>query len=191
VSVILVLGFIVSFAAIGSADTTWARLVAWFPLTAPLAMPNRIAMGAATWWDPVIATALTVATIGGLVVLGGRIYTRAILHTGATLSLAEAWRGTPLPSNAKLAVTTGTSKGKEVSAVTQPTTRDARTRFALAVIGVVVGGVVFALAGDFVIGVGVGAALFALLRQGMKVWGRTDDHHAGDPTAPDREPVPR
>ena len=76
VSIILVLGFLVSFAAIGSADTTWAQLVAWFPITAPLAMPNRIAMGAATWWDPVLAALLTVATIAGLVVLGGRVYTR-------------------------------------------------------------------------------------------------------------------
>ena len=100
VSIILVLGFMVSFAAIGSADTTWAQLVAWFPITAPLAMPNRIAMGAATWWDPVFAALLTVATIAGLVVLGGRVYTRAILHTGATLSLGEAWRGAPAPSHA-------------------------------------------------------------------------------------------
>ena len=59
VSIILVLGFMVSFAAIGSADTTWAQLVSWFPITAPLAMPNRIAMGAATWWDPVVAAILT------------------------------------------------------------------------------------------------------------------------------------
>ena len=84
ITIVLVLGFLVSFATIGSVDTTWARLVSWFPLTAPLAMPNRIAMGAATWWDPVVASALTLAAIAGLVVLGGRVYTRAILHTGAT-----------------------------------------------------------------------------------------------------------
>jgi ABC-2 type transport system permease protein len=99
VSIVLVLGYFLSFAAVGSAGTTWAHLVSWFPLTAPLAMPNRIAMGAATWWDPVGAALVTVATIAGLVVLGGRIYTRAILHTGATLSLGEAWRGAPTPSH--------------------------------------------------------------------------------------------
>jgi ABC-2 type transport system permease protein len=97
VTVVLILAFMVSFAAIGSAETTWARLVGWFPLTAPLATPNRIAMGAATWWDPIVAVVLTVATIGGLVVLGGRIYTRALLHTGATLSLADAWREASQP----------------------------------------------------------------------------------------------
>jgi len=191
VSVILFLGFIISFAAIGSADTTWARLVAWVPLTAPLAMPNRIAMGAATWWDPVIATLLTLATIAGLVVLGGRIYTRAILHTGATLSLGEAWRGAPVPSHPLVGVTTRSTKRREVPAVIQPTTREARTQVVLAVIATAVGGVVFALAGDFVIGVGVGAAVFVLARQGMKVWGPKDDHHDGAATGRDREPAHR
>jgi ABC-2 type transport system permease protein len=96
VTVILVLGFMVSFAAIGSADTTWARVVSWFPLTAPLAMPTRIAMGTAAWWEPLLAVSITMAAIAGLIVLGGRVYTRAILHTGATLSLGDAWRGTPV-----------------------------------------------------------------------------------------------
>ena len=39
--------YFVAFAAIGSPDTVWARAVSYFPVTAPLAMPNRIAMGAA------------------------------------------------------------------------------------------------------------------------------------------------
>lgn len=93
VMVLLVGSFMVSFAAIGSADTTWARLVSWFPATAPFTMPNRIAMGAATWWDPVVAAALALGAIAGLVVVGGRIYMGAILHTGPTLKLTQAWRG--------------------------------------------------------------------------------------------------
>ncbi len=95
VTIVLVLGFMATFATVGNAETTWARLVSWFPASAPLAMPNRIALGVATWWDPVVALAITVATIAGLVVIGGRLYTRAILHTGAMLTLGEAWRGAP------------------------------------------------------------------------------------------------
>jgi ABC-2 type transport system permease protein len=56
----------------GSSRTTWAWLVSWFPATAPAAMPNRIAMGVAGWWDPVVALALTLAAIAGLVVVGAR-----------------------------------------------------------------------------------------------------------------------
>lgn len=92
VTIVLVLSFMVSFATFGSIDTTWARLVSWFPVTAPLTMPFRVAMGAATWWDLAIAVALTLATIVGLVALDGRVYTRAILHTGASLTLRDVWR---------------------------------------------------------------------------------------------------
>ena len=192
VSIILVLSFMVSFATFGSVDTTWARLVSWFPLTAPLAMPNRIAMGAATWWDPVIAAVFTLATIWGLVVLGGRVYTRAILHTGATLSLGEAWRGAPLPSHPGVAVTAGSPEArKEVTAMTQPTTREPRTQLVLTVIAIAVAGLVFAFTGDFVIGVGVGAAAFAVARQAVKIRGHKSDHEADTTHKPDREPVNR
>jgi ABC-2 type transport system permease protein len=94
VQVVLLAGYFISFAAIGSPDSTWAKWVSFFPATAPLAMPNRIAMGATAWWEPVIAVTLTVCAIAGLVQFGGRVYTRAVLHTGATLKLRDAWRGT-------------------------------------------------------------------------------------------------
>lgn len=92
VTIVLVLGFMASFATFGNIDTMWARLVSWFPITAPLTMPFRVAMGAATWWDLAVAVTLTLATIVGLVALGGRVYTRAILHTGASLTLRDVWR---------------------------------------------------------------------------------------------------
>jgi ABC-2 type transport system permease protein len=186
VSVVLVLGFMVSFAAIGSADTAWARLVSWFPLTAPLAMPNRIAMGAAAWWDPAVAVILTLGTIAGLVVLGGRVYSHAILHTGATLTLGEAWRGASLPAPSDVVDTTSsTDHRKEVAVVPQSTPRAARSQLVLTVLALAVGGVVFAFTGDFVVGVGVGAAVFALARQAIKVWGRQDDE-VGGPITPRR-----
>ena len=40
---------------------------------------------------------LTLATIIGLVLLAGRIYTNAILHSGPRLSLQDAWRGATAP----------------------------------------------------------------------------------------------
>ena len=68
-------------------------MLSLFPATAPLVMPGRIAMGATSWWEPVVAVGLTVVAIAGLVVLAGRVYTGAILHTGPTLQLRDAWRG--------------------------------------------------------------------------------------------------
>lgn len=94
VQVVLIAGYFASFAAVGRPDSGVAKLASFFPATAPLAMPNRIAMGATAWWEPVLAAALTLAAIVGLVQFGGRVYAGAILHTGPTLKLRDAWRGT-------------------------------------------------------------------------------------------------
>jgi len=75
-------------------DSAWPKLVSLFSATAPFAMSGRIAIGAAAWWEPVIAVALAIAAIAGLVVLAGRVYTGAILHTGPTLKLSDAWSAT-------------------------------------------------------------------------------------------------
>lgn len=92
-TVVLIGAYFVSFATIGSPDAVWAQAASWFPATAPFAMPNRIAMGAAAWWEPWLAVVLTVAAVVALVVLGGRVYRHAILHTGGVLRLTDAWRG--------------------------------------------------------------------------------------------------
>jgi ABC-2 type transport system permease protein len=94
---VLLVCYFASFAAIGSPETGWATFLSYFPATAPMAMPNRIAMGAAAWWEPVVAVAVSVAAIDGLIRLGGRVYSGAVLHSGPTLKLRDAWRRTPGP----------------------------------------------------------------------------------------------
>ena len=94
VTVVLIAGYFVSFAAIGNPSTGWAKAVSFFPATAPLAMPSRIAMGATTWWEPVAAVVVTLVAIAALMQFGGRVYTGGILHSGPTLKLREAWQGT-------------------------------------------------------------------------------------------------
>jgi len=91
VTVVLIVAYFGSFAAIGSPDSPWATLLSFFPPTAPLVMPERIAMGATAWWEPVAASAVTVAAIAALVQLGGWVYARAVLHTGPTLKLRDMW----------------------------------------------------------------------------------------------------
>jgi ABC-2 type transport system permease protein len=91
---VLIAGYFASFAAVGRPDSRFAQVASFFPATAPLTMPSRIAMGAAAWWEPVLAAAVTVAAIAGLAQFGGRVYVRGILHTGSALRLRDAWRGT-------------------------------------------------------------------------------------------------
>jgi ABC-2 type transport system permease protein len=92
VTVVMVVAYFASFLTIGQPDSAAAMALSYFPLTAPMAMPRRIAMGATAWWEPVIAAALTLAAIAGLVQLAGRVYTRAILHSGPALSLRDVRR---------------------------------------------------------------------------------------------------
>ncbi len=173
-TVLLIVGFLVSFAAIGSADTTWARLCPWFPLTAPLAMPNRIAMGAATWWDPIVAVALTLAAIAGLVQFGGRVYTGAILHTGPTLKLRAAWRGTPRVPQRR--GDTDATAGPP-PATTRPSAIDRRTTGALIGIGAGLGAAVGLLTRDVIIGIGAGAACYAVASAIVKARVGHDGRH--------------
>jgi ABC-2 type transport system permease protein len=184
VSIVLVLAFFVSFASIGSVGTTWARVVSWFPLTAPLAMPNRVAMGAATWWDPLVAVVLTLGAIAALVVAGGRVYTRAILHTGVTLSLAEAWRGAPVPAGRVTSEPDTVGGAAPTVAATRTTAHEAtdlRPRAVPAAVGLVSGGAVLALTRDVVMSLAVAAGLYALGTRLMKPMGHG---HGGQPRTP-------
>ncbi len=91
---VLLVGYFASLAAVGRPDSGIAQLASYFPPTAPLTMPSRIAMGATAWWEPLVAVALTFVAIAGLVAVGARVYTGAVLHTGPTLKLRQAWRAT-------------------------------------------------------------------------------------------------
>lgn len=98
VTTVMVVGYWVSLMLVGGdPGSGWARLVSLFPATAPFAMPGRIALGAAAWWEPLLAAGLAVTTLAGLVVIAGRVYAGAVLHTGPTLKMREAWRGAALP----------------------------------------------------------------------------------------------
>jgi ABC-2 type transport system permease protein len=99
VSYVLVAAYWAAYMVVAdNPESTGSKLVSLFPATAPFAMPGRIALGAAAWWEPVIAAALTAAAIVGLAVLAGRVYTGAILNTGPTLKLREAWSATTRPA---------------------------------------------------------------------------------------------
>jgi ABC-2 type transport system permease protein len=168
VTILLVVGFFASFAAIGSASTTWARLVSWFPAWAPFAMPNRIAMGAATWWDPIVAGVLTIVTIAGLVVLGGRVYSGAILHTGATLKLRDAWQRKAMPAQTRteadprLLESGAASLGAEEALTTPSRHSDRLTRGVLLGVALGIAAAVYLVTRDAVIGIAVGAGVFAI-----------------------------
>jgi len=83
---------------VGVSVAPWAPdnpLVVWLsyvPLCSPLLMPVRIALGSAETWEALLALGLSVAVVPVLVWLAAKIYSNAVLRTGARVRLKDALR---------------------------------------------------------------------------------------------------
>jgi ABC-2 type transport system permease protein len=186
VTIVMVLAYFASFTTIGQPGSAFARAISYFPLTAPMAMPGRIAMGATAWWEPVAAAALTLAAIAGLVQLAGRVYTRAILHSGPALSLRDIWRDKaasgPGPSGAGTRQAAPPADITAERRTTMTGSDPARHRVLITVltsIGVAAGVAVAVFTADVIMGVAAGAGFIAVANQMARLWTR----HAGPPAA--------
>ena len=172
---------------VGKPDSGAAQAISYFPLTAPMAMPGRIAMGAAAWWEPWVAAALTLAVIAGLVQLAGRVYTRAILHSGPALSLRDLWRDRTASGGVATRTAAPNAKASpqqaRMTAWRQTTANVASHRLlatALAGTGVVLGVAVGVFTSDVILGVAAGAAFMVASVDIIKWWIR----HTGPPATP-------
>ena len=86
--------FFVSIAAVGEPDSTLARVASLVPLSAPFAMPPRIALGSATVPEAVASIVLLLGATALAIPFAGRLYAGAILRIGARVKLRDAWRAT-------------------------------------------------------------------------------------------------
>ena len=84
--------FATIFVAQSDPSGTVATVLTFFPPSAPFVVPLRIALDAIAPVEIVLSLALTVAFIFVLFVLGGRIYSGAVLQTGGRMKLRDAWR---------------------------------------------------------------------------------------------------
>jgi ABC-2 type transport system permease protein len=89
-SLLLVIGFVISIQAAQDPTGTLATVTSYVPGLSPLVMPVRQAAGAAEWWEVVVAVVLMLISIAGIVRIGGRIYSGALLRTGGKVKLREA-----------------------------------------------------------------------------------------------------
>ena len=78
--------------ALDDPSGTAARIASFIPPVAPMVVPLRTALGAIEPWEIVISVLITAATIWGLFVVGGRVYSGAVLRTGGKIGLRDAWR---------------------------------------------------------------------------------------------------
>ena len=91
-TMILLISFFVSFAVLDNPDGTLAHVTSFIPMTAPITMPARIALGAASAVEIVGALCVTLGCAALLIPLAGRIYSGAVLRTGSAVKLRDAWR---------------------------------------------------------------------------------------------------
>lgn len=71
---------------------TAARIATFIPPVSPMVVPLRAALGAIEPREIVGSAALMVVAIWVLFVVGGRVYSGAVLQTGARMKLRDAWR---------------------------------------------------------------------------------------------------
>ncbi len=85
--------FFIAQLAVGDPDL-FVRFGSFFPPWTPMIMPIRTALGSAQPWEVALSIALVVAGVVLLVWVGSRVFTGALLRTGGTVKLRDAWRST-------------------------------------------------------------------------------------------------
>jgi ABC-2 type transport system permease protein len=93
VSFIAMAGYFFSLlVALNDPSGTAARIATFVPPVAPMVVPLRVALGAIQPWEVIGSVVVMCAAIWALFVVGGRVYSGAVLQTGARMKLRDAWR---------------------------------------------------------------------------------------------------
>lgn len=85
---ILMFAYMAGFLATG----TWKVVLSYLPIVSSILMPARIVEGTAGWLDGLAALAVNLAFAAVTVLVGERIYRRALLRTQGRLSYREAFK---------------------------------------------------------------------------------------------------
>jgi ABC-2 type transport system permease protein len=90
---VMMVSFFIAYGSLQAApDSAVTQLATVFPTTAPFMIPGRSAMDGVPIWQHALAVVTTLAALYGLVRLGGRLYTAALLHTSPLSGVTAAWR---------------------------------------------------------------------------------------------------
>lgn len=92
VSMIAIVGFLVSFQALDDPTGALAQVTTYVPFMAPFVVPIRVAYQEISLLEQVLAAVTTMAVTAGLVWVAARIYAGGALHFVGRLGLRRAWR---------------------------------------------------------------------------------------------------
>jgi ABC-2 type transport system permease protein len=65
-------------------------IMSFVPFSAPVAMPLRLFLGSAEWWEPLLSLVILIVTAVVLILIGARIYENSLLKLGARVGWREA-----------------------------------------------------------------------------------------------------
>lgn len=94
-SVPLIVGYVTALTAAESGHASLLiQVFAYFPPTAPFAMPVLVGLSAVTWWAFALSVFVSLLATVGVARFAARVYQRAILRTGGRVPLRDAlaWR---------------------------------------------------------------------------------------------------
>ncbi len=92
INIVILVSFFISIGALQDPDGRLVVIASLLPFSSPLAMPVRIVMGAATPVQIVASVGILLVSTALLIPLAARLYSGAILRTGAKVKLRDAWR---------------------------------------------------------------------------------------------------
>jgi ABC-2 type transport system permease protein len=70
----------------------WREIASFVPVLSTLLMPIRILENDVSWWEPALALVLVAVFCALTILLGSRLYQRALLHTSGSLTWRRALR---------------------------------------------------------------------------------------------------
>ncbi|MGZ4150465.1 MAG: ABC transporter permease [Actinomycetota bacterium] len=92
INLTILVSFFISVSALQDPNGLLPTIASILPTSSALAMPVRIVLGAAPGWQIALALVLLVGSTVLLVPLSARLYSGAVLRTGARVKIRDAWR---------------------------------------------------------------------------------------------------
>ncbi|MHB8600461.1 MAG: ABC transporter permease [Ktedonobacteraceae bacterium] len=91
-TLLVAVGYIVSFFGIYTPDATWFKVISYVPFWTPTTMLVRVAVGAVAWWEIAVTIALMIVAIFVCTIIAGRIYRFGVLMYGQRPGLRQLVR---------------------------------------------------------------------------------------------------
>jgi ABC-2 type transport system permease protein len=89
-SIPTIFGYVMGLTVAGTGNvSTFFRVLAYFPPTAPFAMPVLVGLKQATWWEFSASAAISIVCTVFMARLAAGVYRRAILRTGGRVKIRE------------------------------------------------------------------------------------------------------